>query len=317
MDKVIAKYQVKVPSILMEGSEVIELDPIRLETSTGKIVLYPPGSKEQKPKSYIEPEHGFYNVEAKVERKGSSLWDADTLWLDIEAEATTPFSEKEIRAKLDRDRHQITSRFLRLLRRKLPETPVPIPTSLQYSASFYWGPQPSGQTLAVALIPGVIRVVSKEAGLTKKKWTELQQEMIAGVDTELWEDFIIDAKVALEEDDLNRATIYAAIACEIFIKEYCQRAAKQAGISQKFWKYLKNRRPRVIDYYNPVLHLVKGHSMEKENEETYNRLDRIFQARNKIMHKGKIPSSWNRDKISQLREDIREVEQIISWVCGL
>ena len=315
MAKVTARYQVKVPPILIEGDKVAKLGPIELETNTGKAVIYPPGSKEHKPKSYIEPKQGISNLEVSIERKDSHLWDADTLWVDVETEVTSPLSEKEIQAKLDVEMHQLIFRFLRLLRRKLPETPMSLPASLQHSVSLDWGSQPSGQTLAAMLIPGVIRVVSQEAGLTEKKWGELCQEMLSGADSELWEDFIEDSKVALEENDLNRATLYAAIGCEIFIKEYTEKAAKETSVSQKFWKYLKSRRPRVPDYYDQVLHLVKGHSLKTENRQMYNLLDQLYEARNRIMHEGKL--SLLETKISQLTSDIREAEKVISWVRGL
>jgi hypothetical protein len=321
MAKVIAKYQVKVPSVLMEGAEVIELEPIKLETDIGKVIIYPPGSKERKPKSYTKPQKGFYRVEVKVEGKDSQLWNADTLWVDIEAEVTSILSEKEIRDRLDTKTHEVVYQFLKLLRRKLPEAPLFLPISLRPSVDYDLSQvlKEKGHIFRAAATPFTFKIVSAGAGLTKDKWTELQQEMSSGEYTKLYEDFIADSKAALDEDDLNRATLYATIGCEIFIKEYTEKSAKEKGISQIFWEYLKdpNTETRVRTYYDQVLHLVKGHSMKKENKETYNRLDRIFYARNKIMHEGKIPPSWNRDKINQLREDIREVEQIISWVLEL
>ncbi|MBA7599419.1 hypothetical protein ES703_06452 [subsurface metagenome] len=319
MSKVIAKYQVKVPSILMKGNRVIELEPIRLKTSTGEAVIYPPGSKEQKPKSYVKLAQGVSDLEARIESKDSPFWDADTLWVDMEIEVTPTLSEKEIQAKLNREMHQLIFRFLRLLRQKLPETPMPLPTSLQHSVSFDWGSIPSGQTLAATIMLGIIRVVSEEAELTEKKWDKLSQEMVSGVDSELWEDFIEDSKVALEEDDLNRATLYSAIGCEIFIKEYTEKVSKERGISPVFWKYLKDPKTetRVLTYYNEILHLVTGHSLKNENTEMYKKLKLIFSARNKIVHEGRLPSNWNPTQINQLTESIKASESIISWVIGL
>lgn len=315
MNKLTAKYQLKVPSILMTGEEVLKLEPIKLVTSVGEVTIYPPGSKDRKPESYIGPEKGF--PEVKLQATGSKLWNADTLWIDIETKVSPKFSREE-NLKLERETHELVFRFLRLLRRKLPETPMPLPTSLVPTALFEWEPQQPGQLSgSIATTPFVIRVVPPEAGLTAERWEELQQEMSSEVDMELWEDFIVDAKVALQEDDLNRAILYAAIACEIFIKEYCEKAAKQVGISQKFWKYLKSRQPRVVDYYDSVLHLVRNHSLQAENEEIYKLLNRLYEARNEIMHEGRLSASHSNDEINQLREDIWEVAQAISWVRGL
>lgn len=321
MSKITAKYQVRVPSVLMEGDKVTELEPIKLETNTDKVIIYPPGSKERKPKTYTEPQKGFYRVEVKIEGKDSQLWDADTLWVDIETEVTSMLSKEEIRDRLDTKIHEVIYRLLRLLRRKLPEAPMFLPISLQHSANYDLSQVLAGQSHTVTTAPFAFKVVSKGAGLTEEKWAELQQEMSSGEYTELYEDFIADSKAALEEDDLNRATLYAAIGCEIFIKEYTEKAAKKAGISQKFWKYLESRRPRVPDYYDSVLHLVKGRSLQAENLEMYKLVERLNHARNDIMHRGKL--SFPKDKanrlrkVNKLREDIQGVGQAISWVRNL
>lgn len=312
MAKLTAKYLFKVPSIVMNGEEVLNLEPIKLLTNIGKATIYPPGSGEQKPRSYVEPKKGTHLGEAKLELKPPSrLWKADTLWIDVETEVTPELSGGD-HAKLDREVHQLVLRFLRLLRRKLPETPMPLPTSLLPRIVFEWEPEQPGQLIfSGPTTPGLIVIVPPEAGTTQAKWRELGQELRSGLNTELWEDFIIDAKVSLEDDDLKRTTLYAVIACETFIKEYMEKAAKKAGISQHFWKYLKSRRPGVLDYYDSVLHLVKGHSLRIENKQMYEQLERLLKARNRIMHEGKLPVSVSQ---LQLREHIRQVEQVISWV---
>lgn len=309
MNKLTAKYQVKVPSILMTGEEVLKVEPIKLVTRVGEVTIYPPGCEDRQPESYIAPEKGFPKAILSV--PGSKLWDADTLWIDVETEATPEFPREEQR-KLEREMHELALRFLRLLRRTTPEAPIPLPKSLLPSAVFQWEPPQTGQLVSSGpTTPSMIRVVPLEAGLTKERWEELQQEMSSGVDTELWEDFIIDSKVALDEEDLGRATILAAIASEIFIKKYTQKAAKEKGISNEFWGYLKSRQPKVIDYYDSILHLVKGHSLKTENKQMYKAVERLNQKRNDFMHEGKIPSKV---QLPQLIADIQQIRKVISWV---
>jgi hypothetical protein len=313
MAKLTTKYQVKVPPITINGEEILKLEPIKLASKIGKVIIYPPASKNRKPESYAAPKSGVGEV--KLEVGGSSFWDADTLYIDIETEATPDLS-REDRFELEREMHVILTRFLKLLRRKLPETPMPLPTTLLPATFFEWEPPQTGQLVAsLPTTPSTVMVIPQEAGLTKERWNELQQEITSGAETALWEDFIVDAKNALKEEDLNRAILYAAIACEIFIKEYCQRAAKQAGISQKFWKYLESRRPRVVDYYDSVLHLVKNHSLQAENPEMGKLLRLLWKARKQIVHEGKL--SISKDETTQLREAIHEIGQVISWVRGL
>jgi len=322
MANVKAKYLLKVPSILMNGDEVLNLEPIKIMTDFGEATIYPPGSKERKPRTYVEPKKTGHLGEAKLEvTPPSSFWEADTLWIDVETEVTPELSRGD-HIKLDRDVHYLVLRFLRLLRRKLPEMPFPLPTDWMPRIAFEWESEQPGQLAGVApTTPSVIRVVPPEAGTTVAKWRELEQQLNSGVETELWEDFIVDAKVALQEDDLNRATLYAAIGCEIFVKGYTEKAARNAGISQKFWKYLESRRPRVSDFYDSVLHLVKGHSLRAENLEMYKLVERLNRARNDIMHRGKLSLPKDKTnrlrKVNKLREDIQGVGQVISWVCGL
>jgi hypothetical protein len=319
MSKVVAKYQLRVPSILMAGEEVLRLDPIKVATHIGEVVIYPPGSQGRKPESYVEPKQGHAIGEIRWDfgKRDSPLWQADTLWVDIKTDMTRVSSWEEIHGKLDKEMREFVSRLLRLVRRKLPEAPMALPAHLPFSVNLEWGRQPPGHYPVASTVGYHIKVVPPGAGINKERWRELQQEMSSGVDTELYEDFVADARVALEEDDLNRATLYSAIACEIFVKEYTEKAAKEASISPKFWEYLKSRQPRVLDYYDSILHLVKGHSLRKENPTIYKLLDQLYEARNKIMHEGKLPPSWSKVKVGQLREDIRRVEQVISWVCGL
>jgi hypothetical protein len=316
MSKLTIKYQIKVPSILIAGEEVLTLKPIKLTTNIGQITIYPPGSRERKPESYIEPKHPFI-TQVDVRTETPYFWDADTIWVDVRTDIAT-MSSKDIHAKSDKEMHELVSRFLRLVRRKLPEAPMPLPTSLPFSTSVEWDREPlEPHHTAGISVPHAFKVVPHEAGLTTGRWSELKQEISSGADTELYEDFVADARVALEEDDLNRATLYSAIACEIFVKEYTEKAAKEASISPKFWEYLKSRQPRVLDYYDSILHLVKGHSLRKENPTFYKLLDQLYEARNKIVHEGKLSPSWSKVKVGQLREDIRRVEQVISWVRGL
>ena len=205
-------------------------------------------------------------------------------------------------------------RFLRLLRRKL-QKPMPLPTILQPSVYYRWGDiRPNGKTPLAHVYAGVVHVVQHGAGLTKDKWAKLQEEMNSGIETELWEDFIKDSKAALYVGDLNRATIYTAIGIEIFIKEYTKKAAIKLGLSQKFWEYLTSPQveTRAVDYYGAILHLVTKHSMKDENRDLYHLLERIFRARNKIMHEGKL--ALTQKDSACLKEDIRAVEKVISWV---
>ena len=294
MSKLTAKYQIKVLPILIAGKEMLRLEPIKFATDIGDFVIHPPDSKGRKPEGDSQP------------------WKADTLWVDIISDADPSLSREELLAKLNAGMQKHVHRFLRLLRRKLPEIPRPLPAELDYSTSFDWEkPKPGWQLLAETSI--VIKV-SPQGGLTQERWQELEKELTSGIDTELWEDFLLDSKVALAEDSLIRGVLYAAIACETFIKQYTQIAATKKGISKIFWDYINSRETdiRAVRYYGPILHLVIGHSLENEENEIYKSLERIFKKRNEIMHEGN--RSFSKDERIILINDIGKVKEAISWV---
>jgi hypothetical protein len=300
----------------MVGEAVLTLQPIKWTTDIGEFRIHAPGSKDQKPLSLLEPEQAFRNQEAKIGRMDALSQRADTLWLEIETEVTSELSEAQIMAQLEPAMHQVVYRFLRLLRRKLPETPMRIPAELLCNESFSW--QPS--QLSWKFPSNVTRVVVwvfPQTGLTKERWEQLRGELISGADTELWEDFLLDAKVALHEGDLIRATLYAAIACETFIKHHTKEVLTRIGVSNRFWSYISSQEPqiRAIRYYGPILHLITGHSLEDENKELYKSLEHLFTERNKIMHEGK--HLFSDEERRRLGDDIRAAEQAIPWVCNL
>ena len=310
--KLTAKYQFEVPPIPMTGWGVLKLEPIKLATESSIVTIHSPGSKDRKPRSYAEPEQKGYTITTTFGSKGRKSWSADTLWIDVEKEVDPEISHKEAQDILHRDINIVLKRFFKLLRQKLPETPISLPVELSYYATISL---PSGEYLFITGSPNMgFKLISKEAFFNKKKWAELHAEMVSGVEPEFWEDFIIDANVALEEKDLNRATLYAAIACETFIKQYTKKAAVKRGVSEKFWNYLNSRETdiRAIRYYGPILHLVTGHSLEDEKNELYESLERIFKKRNKIMHEGK--RSFSRDERIILINDIGRLKEAISWV---
>jgi len=298
MSKLTAKYLITVPNICFARKEMPKLEPIKFATHTGNFIIYPPSYKEG-------------------EAAGESQWqEVNTLSVDITTDVDSSVGENEFFAKMSTEMREHVYRFLRLARRKVPGSPFPLPSQIPYHVSYERGNSKLGwQLLAGAHI--TVKIIPNEASVTQESWLELGEELASGLDTELWEDFLLDSKVALGEDSLIRGVLYAAIACETFIKRYTRKIAYMRGVSKEFWEYLSSQEPeiRAIRYYGPILHLVTGHSLEKENKELYKSLNRLFHERNKIMHEGK--RSFSDEEQHRLGNDIREAEQAISWVLNL
>lgn len=301
MNKLTAKYEITIPPIIKAREETLKQGPIKFTTDMGHFVIDIPSFTDGKT------------------TQGPQWQEADTLHVNITVDIDPSVDETECSAKLDAEVRQQACRFLRLLRRKLPETAFPVssPAELVCRVSFERGKIDPGWQLLASYGPFRVEVIPQGAGITDQRWQELEKELASGVDTELWEDFLLDSKVALKEGALIRGVLYAAIACETFIKQYTKKVATKRGVSEKFWKYLSSPEPdiRTIKYYGPILHLVTGYSLEDENKELYKSLERLFKERNKIMHEGK--RSFSEDEDRRLRNDIGGVQQAISWVINL
>ena len=316
-----AKYQIKLPfPILVNGEEILAQDPIKVTTPIGEAVIYPPGSKTMKPESYIEPQQAIIE-EVTFSSKDSSLWEADTIWIDLTTDITPPISFKEPIQQLDSEMNRILLWLLKLLRQRCPEPPMPLPKHPDFAVSIEHDPRLHAPIHAYAFKGAAFRVVSQGAGLTGERWEEVRQDIASGTTPELYDEFILDAKTALDEEDLIRAILYAAIGCENFIKEYAEKAAKEAGIDQKFWRYLKGHHPGVHDYYDSILRLIKHRSLKDDNLHVYEQIEYLFRARNSIMHAGKRKPQY-KDKqgnevtptVPAVRQFIDGVSQAISWV---
>jgi len=293
--KVIANYWFQnLPEYLISERQVFRTEPITLMLPAAMVRIYLPEPKD---------------IDKGLTPSGKFQYYSNSFMMDIETDIK---SDHEL-DKLDKEAEGIAYKYLRLLRVKLSSTPISLPERLQFLVRYKWSDSPppvSNPHGHTSPIP--VYVLSKDAGLTKDKWEEIQKELRSGVDTELWEDFIIDARVALRKDDFNQATIYAAIACEIFIKRYTEKVAKDRGISKEAWERLKNRRPRVLEYYDSILHLVTNHSLNTEQEELYKSIQQLFSTRNKIMHEGNLQITD--DDCQSLVSIINAGEKAIKWV---
>lgn len=294
MNKLTASYQIFLPRDITAHKKILEFEPLKFTRDFGDFTMYVRTSKDQ----------------------GTGKSMNLILHVNVTSDIKLDADEREFINQLDAEVKQLAYRFLRLLRRKLPEMLFNLPADLLSSVSYNREkPQPHWQILASTELR--VEAVPQDAGITTDKWRELERELASGEDTEIWEDFLLDAKVALKESDLHRATLYTAIACETFIKQYTQIAATKQGISKVFWDYINSRETdiRAIKYYGPLLHLVTDHSLKDEENELYKSLERTFKKRNKIMHEGK--RSFSADEVYRLRNDIQAAEQAISWVRNL
>lgn len=298
-DRVTTKYHFyDLPDILIH-EDISGVDPITFSTTSGKARISIPITQQEV--NEIKYHNRVY---------------LNTVNLEIETDIDLDIKD-EIANTLDREAEEILRRFLRLLRVKLSPIPIQIPSRLKYRVHYT-----STEILPDNLpqkhhSPIVMHMIPRDEGITPNRWREFKNDLKSEKDTEIWQDFLEDTKVAFWEENLIQGVLFAAIACETFIKQYTQKKATELGISETFWDYISGLEVdiRAIRYFGPILHLVTGHSLEKEEKSLYKSLERLFKHRNKIMHEGKKPLSD--DEHRHFREDIQVARKAVSWVRNL
>jgi len=314
MAKITGIYKIVLPSIPINADEVSKQIPITIKKDKKLIKIYPPGYDCEKIWNNIKGP----NKQPVIHLSQGKTPLADFLDIFIEKDVCLNKGD-DIDPEykdLDTEIEDITYRIMKLLREKLPKTIINIPNHLQYNSAYqlkmenqktrYLGRASKGYKVSYS---------SSTYCLDVEKWEALKRAVENNEGTEIWRDFLYDAKVSLIDGELSKAILFVTIGYEIFIKEYTEKSVKNAGISACFWEYLKSRQPRVLDYYDAILHLITGHSLKTENQDLYKMLERLNSARNNIVHEGKI--SFPASKIKQLRTDINNIDQVISWVNSL
>jgi hypothetical protein len=295
-DKVIAEYHFyDLPDILIH-EDISEVEPITFNTTSGKARVKIPITTQ--------------DVNEIKHRKRVYL-NA----VNLEIEADIDLDKKDtITNALDREAEEILRRFLRLLRIKISPIPIQIPSRLKYRVNFTSREIPTEKLPQAHHSPITLHGIPIDAGITPENLGGLGNDLKSGKDAEIWQDFLVDAQAASWKGNLIEGVLFAAIACETFIKQYTQKKATELGISKPFWNYICGLEidVRTKRYFGPILHFLTGHSLEAEDNSLYKSLERLFTHRNKIMHEGKKPLSDNERR--QFHEDIQVAQKAISWV---
>jgi len=313
MAKITGIYKITLPNIPISITEIPTRRPITINTDIEQIKIYPPGYNCEKVWKRIQGKH----LRGEIGVSQVNIQKADSFSILIEKDSYAS-NKDEAAAEyeiLDTEIERLAFKIMRLFRKHLPKTPIALPNQLQYKCLCKCDSESLKNTLWSRASRGnTVIYTSSQYYLDREKWSALKKAIRNDADTEIWEDFIYDANAALESHDFTKAVIYAAIACEVFIKNYTE-GVKEGVISKEAWERLKNRRPRVLEYYDSILHLVTNHSLNIEQEDLYKSMQQLFAIRNKIMHEGK--TSVTQEKDETIEDMIKKVESTIAWVSNI
>jgi hypothetical protein len=141
------------------------------------------------------------------------------------------------------------------------------------------------------------------------------------LEREFHEELLADAKDAVAAGNIRRAVLELAIACEVAIKHvYFERGS----YADAAYSYLEEKSPgvRVLDFLNAIAFRAFGQSLKSYDPDCNQRIDDLFQCRNKIAHRG---TPIFRDKKGNVRtadyalllEWWSAVKKAIVWIKGM
>jgi hypothetical protein len=314
MAKMTGIYKITLPDVPISEMEMPNQRPIVIKTDAEKIKVFPPGYNCEKLCKRIQGK----NSRLTVGTSQLGVQNADAISIMIEKDACVS-DEKDARIeheRLDAKVEYFAFKIMRLLRKHLSQTPIAIPNRLHYQALYRCdSPELKNYLWSSASGTPVVIYTSSKYYLDREKWSAVRKSIRQDTDTEIWEDFIYDAKAALKSRDFTKAIIYAAVACEVFIKDYTEKKVRENHFSQAAWKRLKERQPRVLEYYDSILHLITDHSLNVEQEDLYKSMRKLFKMRNNIMHEGKY--ALEQDISKEIKDIIKKAETTINWILNL
>lgn len=122
-----------------------------------------------------------------------------------------------------------------------------------------------------------------------KDWNDVCQDLASNKLPEIYEIFLLDAESVVSSEP-RRAVLDTAIACEVFIKNFCEVTRKNKNINQVEYEDLKRKRKKqgeILFYFDKILKFLIGHSLRFERPSLYCKIDCLRLTNNSIKHNGK------------------------------
>jgi hypothetical protein len=146
------------------------------------------------------------------------------------------------------------------------------------------------------------------AKLTPDSISILEQTLTEPIKILLYEELLSDARTAVFEDNLRRAVLEMAIACEIAVKNRFFTGGSAAGAAFEYLEDKSQIRTTVLSLIDGVAVEAFNRSFKKDHLKEYESIDCLFRCRNKVAHRGEL--SYRDDKGKKIAVTI---ETITKW----
>jgi len=144
------------------------------------------------------------------------------------------------------------------------------------------------------------------------EWNDICQDLISGIEPELYESLILDARSVVSQEP-RRAVLDAATACEVFIKKFCDDASRSnPGVDPVVYSALTPRGIPLLSYFHEVLKYLFKYSFKERKQTLYKELDCLIRTNNSVKHEGLL--QYKDDKGRIIKVDSLRARKFISAV---
>jgi hypothetical protein len=138
----------------------------------------------------------------------------------------------------------------------------------------------------------------------------------SGEDPTLADTLLADARFlakAAEPRDPSRALLIAAIACEVKIKAVLTSLAsdEQAPLTELLLSNPRDWSMAASALFHKPLRIIGGESLKDHDPELWKRIEKLFQRRNALAHRGVVPSD------DEALDGVRAAADVFPWLDGL
>ena len=124
--------------------------------------------------------------------------------------------------------------------------------------------------------------------LSRQYDSDLKDALQNRIHPELSAELMSDAQSAALQDNLRRAVLEMAIACETAVKQTFFAKATPAGAAYEYLEEKRNVRVPVMDMVDAMAKLAFGKSFREDENTHYRNIDFLFRCRNKVAHRGEL-----------------------------
>jgi hypothetical protein len=143
-----------------------------------------------------------------------------------------------------------------------------------------------GITIVMERLPSLDRFGI--CSLSRQDDSSLENSLRNPILPELVEELISDAQSAVFQQNLRRAILETAIACEIAVKQAFFAKATPAGVAYEFLEDKGKVRVTAIELIDSVAKQAFGKSFKEDERVHFNNIDFLFRCRNKVAHRGEL-----------------------------